>query len=313
MQWSVHAAQLAHCTHHIRLRRLDSSYQIVGTLVYHWFQSYLSNRLQHVLVGSSSSSPCFMVWSVPQGSVLGALLFLLYCCDLQLIIESHGLSPHLYADDSQIYGSCRPSPGVADAHLNVHWRCRWVDALKSFSVKFHEDRDSKFGRLQVIDFISCHRLRFELAPTSWRSPLLFETLEFFSTLTCRWGLMSRRWCRHASLRWDSSYPFAVHYPDPSFRHWWRHLSSVVWTTATRHWPVFFNIFFDGSSQLWMQLLDWSTRRRSLNISLHSSVNFTGWRQRRELISNSQFLCSNVSMGLRRHTSLINSSWFSSSM
>ena len=77
--------------------------------VHHWFQSYLSNRLQHVRVGLSSSSPCFMVCGVPQGSVLGALLFLLYCGDLQLIIESHGLSPHLYADDSQIYGSCRPS------------------------------------------------------------------------------------------------------------------------------------------------------------------------------------------------------------
>jgi len=50
-----------------------------------------------------------MVCGVPQGSVLGAILFLLYCGDLQLIIESHGLCLHLYADDSQIYGSCRPA------------------------------------------------------------------------------------------------------------------------------------------------------------------------------------------------------------
>jgi len=33
------------------------------------------------------------------------------------------------------------------------------------------------------------------------------------------------------------------------------LSSVVWTTTTRHWPVFHNTFFGGSSQWWMQLLD----------------------------------------------------------
>ena len=102
--------------HGILLRRLDSSHRIVGK-AHHWFQSYLSNRLQHVRVGSSSSSPCFMVCGVPQGSVLGALPFLLYCGDQQLIIQSHGLSPHLYADDSQIYGSCRPS---AYLELQMH-------------------------------------------------------------------------------------------------------------------------------------------------------------------------------------------------
>jgi len=85
--------------HGILLHRLDSSYQIVGS-VQQWFQSYLSNRLQHVRVGSSSSSPGSMVFGVPQGSVLGVILFFLYSSDLQLIIESHGLCPHLYADDS---------------------------------------------------------------------------------------------------------------------------------------------------------------------------------------------------------------------
>jgi hypothetical protein len=50
-----------------------------------------------------------MICGVPQGFVLGAILFLIYGGDLQRIIEKHGLRPHLYADDSQIYGSCRPS------------------------------------------------------------------------------------------------------------------------------------------------------------------------------------------------------------
>jgi len=49
---------------------------------------YLSNRLQHVRFGSSSSSPGSMVCGIPQGSVLGAILFFLYSGDLQLIIES---------------------------------------------------------------------------------------------------------------------------------------------------------------------------------------------------------------------------------
>ena len=39
---------------------------------------------------------------------LGPILFILYTADLVLLIERHGLSPHLYADDTQLYGSCRP-------------------------------------------------------------------------------------------------------------------------------------------------------------------------------------------------------------
>ena len=78
-----------------------------------WFRSYLSGRTQYVRCGSSRSSITYLVCGVLQGSVLGPVLFVLYTVDLISLIESHSLSPHLYADDTQVYGFC--SPAAADA------------------------------------------------------------------------------------------------------------------------------------------------------------------------------------------------------
>ena len=49
-------------------------------------------------------------WScgVPQGSVLAPILFVLYTVDILRVTDSHGLSAHMYADDTQVYGFCRP-------------------------------------------------------------------------------------------------------------------------------------------------------------------------------------------------------------
>ena len=94
--------------HSTLLRRSHLAFGINDT-AYRWFQSYLSSRKQYVRRGPSKSSVAYPVCGVPQGSVLAPILFVLYTVDLLTAIESHGLSPHLYADDTQVYGSCRPS------------------------------------------------------------------------------------------------------------------------------------------------------------------------------------------------------------
>ena len=61
----------------------------------------------------------------------GPLQFIMYTADLVPVIESHGLSPHMYADDTQVYGSCRPA-AVDDfsSKISECQRCFQLDEIE---------------------------------------------------------------------------------------------------------------------------------------------------------------------------------------
>ncbi len=94
--------------HKILLHRLEKRCGISGTAL-NWFASYLSNRKQFVKVGDTESEKRDLTYGVPQGSVLGPILFCIYISPLGEIIEKEGMDRQEYADDTGLYTSFCPT------------------------------------------------------------------------------------------------------------------------------------------------------------------------------------------------------------
>ncbi len=88
--------------HCIVMNRLHSLVGISGRAL-DWLSSYLSDRSFSVSIGTYMSDSAPLSCGVPQGFVLGPLLFSLYMLPLGRIISSFKISYHCYADDIQLY------------------------------------------------------------------------------------------------------------------------------------------------------------------------------------------------------------------
>ena len=126
-----------------------------------WLRSYLTNRTQTVCINGVKSTKRQLKCGVPQGSVLGPILFTVYTLPLGDIIRKHDLKFHLYADDTQLYLSFQPSRSTS-AKIKME-RCihdirKWMAC--NF-LKLNDDKTemlvigSKFGQKPDLHSLQC--------------------------------------------------------------------------------------------------------------------------------------------------------------
>ena len=140
--------------HAILIRRLETTFGIGTTL--NWLSSYLEGRTQSVHLNGQSTDPRRVVFGVPQGSVLGPLLFTLYTADIGKVISKYGLSHHIYADDNQLYGCCLSSDSAALRAVMVRCIASVGEWMESNRLMLNPSKSEVIGftpprRIRLID------------------------------------------------------------------------------------------------------------------------------------------------------------------
>ena len=118
---------------HQRLLKKLEDYGIIGK-IHKWIKAFLNERTQQVVVNGSFSSPAKVLSGIPQGTVLGPILFIIYINDLLDNISSKGLK---FADDTKIFRQITSKQDSTLLQTDMNLLEEWA---KNWKLKFNHEK-----------------------------------------------------------------------------------------------------------------------------------------------------------------------------
>ena len=123
---------------------------------YNWVKSYLSSRTQAVEIGEAISKTVHLHCGVPQGSVLGPILFNIYCLDLADVFRDHSVHYHMYADDTQLYVEF-PNGPLEHSTSDAERMSRCITDVKTWLTQHKLAlNDKKTEAIRITTVSTCH-------------------------------------------------------------------------------------------------------------------------------------------------------------
>ena len=148
--------------HQLLLKILRNEIGLRGTVL-SWFKSFITGRSQRVRINNITSEEILIKFGVPQGSVLGPVLFNIYIRSIYLYVQKLGFNIHGYADDHQILISFKPS---SQSLVLVYEIQKCIEKIRAWMNRFFlQFNDSKtqiilFGSNRILNLIKIHGINF---------------------------------------------------------------------------------------------------------------------------------------------------------
>ena len=275
--------------HSILLTRLQNWFGLDG-LSLDWFSSYLSLRSQAVSINDSISAFSTLSCGVPQGSVLGPLLFTLYTTPLGSVISKNSLKYHLYADDTQLYISFTPTNSalcLETLTTTFNYILSWMNLNKLLLNPSKTEFLLIGTKQQRLKFSDLTNVSLSAMISSQSVPLL-AILASSLTLTCISLIKSTLYPNLAIFISETSVEFVIFFLSLQPQLLQIHLSPANLTiaihfTLASHKQISTN--FNAFKIHWhmsLQIL------QNINTSHQHSKNYTGFLSNKESITKSVF-------------------------